>query len=677
MKRIKITTAILLMIMMTACLTNKDDQNINFNFELEKFADLRILRYQVPGFEDLSLQQKKLIYYLSQAAICGRDILWDQNGKYNLSIRNTIENIYKTYAGNRQTDDFSKFLVYLKRIEFSNGIYHHYSSDKIIPEFSKEYFNELITKSESKGFPVAPGETLDETIQMLIPVIFDKEVMGKKVNQDSDKDMVTNSAINFYKGVNQSETESFYSRMKIQGDTHPISYGLNSTVFKDEKGLKELPWKSGGLYGPAIDKIIEWLGKAKTVAENPLQILEIEKLISYYKTGDLKTWDEYNVIWVTDTSRVDFVNGFIENYSDPLGMKATWESVVNFKDIVATKRTEKIASNAQWFEDHSPVDKRFKKKEVKGVTAKVITVAMLGGDCYPYTPIGINLPNADWIRKEHGSKSVTLENISFAINQADLKSGFLQEFSYDENEIELVKKYGAAADNLHTDLHECLGHGSGQLLPGVSSEALKNYGSALEEARADLFALYYMMDPKMVELGLIPSLDAAKAHYISYIRNGIMTQLKRIKLGDNIQQSHMRNRQLIAIWCYEKGKDQNIIEKIVRDHKTYFRINDFEKLRSLMGELLKEVQRIKSEGDYETGKQLVENYGVQVDRELHAELLERFGKLHLAPYSGFINPEYELVNENGDIKDIKIKYIDNYLDQMMKYGKEYSFLPVF
>lgn len=677
MNSIKFLTVMFIITLMTACSTQKPEPQNSFAYELEKFADLRILRYQVPGFENLSLQEKKLIYYLSQAAICGRDIFWSQNGQYNLAIRKIMENIYLSYSGDKQSDDYAKFLLYLKRIEFSNGIYHHYSSDKILPDFSQEYFKELISKSDVSEFPVAQGKSIEETVQMLIPVIFDKNFLPKQVDQDPEKDMVKNSAVNFYRNVTQSEVENFYNKMKVEGDTQPVSYGLNSTVIKEGKEIKELTWKSGGLYGPAIDKIIYWLEKAKDVAINQEQKNGIEKLIGYYKTGDLKTWDEYNIIWVKDTSIVDFVNGFIENYSDPLGMKATWESVVNFKDLVATKRTEIIAANAQWFEDHSPIDERFKKKEVKGVSAKVITVAMLGGYCYPHTPIGINLPNADWIRKDHGSKSVTMENITYAYNQADIKSGFLEEFSFDDDEINLIRKYGPVSDNLHTDLHECLGHGSGQLLPGISTDALKNYGSALEETRADLFALYFMMDPKIVELGLLPSLDAAKAHYISYIRNGIMTQLRRIKPGNNIEQAHMRNRQLIARWCFEKGQEQNIIERVVKDNKTYFKINDFEKLRSLMGELLTEVQRIKSEGDYEAGRQLVEKYGVQVEKELHAEVLARIDKLKLAAYSGFINPDYEVVDENGEIKDIKVIYKDDFLSQVLKYSKEYSYLPVF
>jgi len=679
MRTICLTIGLFSIIMLSSCHSAHHDQNNKpeeFNFVLEQFADLRILRYQVPGFDSLSLQDKKLIYYLSQAALCGRDILWDQNGKYNLAIRKTLENIYETYSGNRQREDFQKFLIYLKRVWFSNGIYHHYSTDKIIPDFSEEYFRKLVAGSNQKNFPALHSKSVNETIELLIPVIFDPKIMAKKVNQDPSKDLVSNSAVNFYQNLTEKEASSYYNSMKDKSDETQVSYGLNSRLISTNGIIEEIVWKSGGLYGQAIDKIIFWLEKALSVAQTPEQIKGIEKLISYYKTGDLQTWDEYNIIWVGDTSFVDFVNGFIEVYSDPLGLKGSWESVVNFKDMEATKRTETIAANAQWFEDNSPVDNRFKKKEVTGVSAKVITVAMLGGDCYPYTPIGINLPNADWIRKAHGSKSVTMENITYAYDQASLGSGALEEFSYDSAEAALVRAYGPITDNLHTDLHECLGHGSGQLLEGVSSDALKNYQSPLEEARADLFALYYLSDPKMIELGLLPNADAAKALYISYIRNGIMTQLRRIEPGNNIEQAHMRNRQLVAKWCYKKGAVENVIEKNVRDGKTYFVINDFEKLRSLIGQLLAEVQRIKSEGDYDAGKKLVETYGVKVDPELHKEVLERYKKLNLAPYSGFVNPEYEVIEKDGDIVDIKMNYVDDFSAQMLKYSKEYSFLPV-
>jgi dipeptidyl-peptidase-3 len=670
-------TGLISIIMLSTCNTvHRDNAPVKFNYVLEQFADLRILRYQVPGFDSLSMKDKKLIYYLSQAALCGRDILWDQNGKYNLAIRKTLENIYETYKGDKNSDDYKNFLVYLKRVWFSNGIYHHYSTDKIIPAFSKDYFRLLVANSDPKGFPVFSGKTMDESLEILIPVIFDKNILAKKVNQKTGTDLVAGSAVNFYQNITEKEVLDYYASLKSDKDSTPVSYGLNSRLIEKNGNPEEIVWKSGGLYGPAIDKIIFWLEKAQSVAETPEQITEIEKLIAYYKTGNLKTWDEYNIEWVSDTSFVDFVNGFVEVYSDPLGLKGTWESVVDFKDVQATKRTAIIAANAQWFEDHSPVDNRFKKKEVKGVSAKVITVAMLGGDCYPYTPIGINLPNADWIRKMYGSKSVTLQNITDAYDEANLGTGVLEEFSYDSAEAALVRTYGPLTDNLHTDMHECVGHASGQLLEGVSSEALKSYQSTLEEARADLFALYYIMDPKMEELGLLPNADAAKAQYISYIRNGLMTQLRRIEPGNNIEEAHMRNRQLIAKWCFEKGAPDNVIEKVVRDGKTYFVINDFQKLRSLFGQLLAEVQRIKSEGDYKAGKKLVETYGVKVDPELHKEVLERFKKINLAPYSGFVNPEYTVTEKNGEITDIKVNYVDDFSKQMLKYSKEYSYLPI-
>ncbi len=649
-----------------------------FNFFVEQFADIRILRYLVPEFDNLSLKQKKLIYYLSQAALAGRDILFDQNGKYNLAIRRTLENILMTFKGDRDNQNFRKFIEYLKQVWFSNGIYHHYSNDKILPAFDEKYFNELVAHSDKPGFPVDEGQEPDELLNIIEPVMFDPQVFPKKVSQDADSDLILHSAVNFYQQVNQKEAGQFYNNLKKAGDDTPVSYGLNSKLIKVNGILKEETWKCGGLYGPAIEKIVEWLERALPYCETDLQTKSLEKLLGFYRTGDLKDFDEYNFHWVKDTkSHVDFINGFIETYSDPLGLKATWESIVSFKDTDATKRTEIISKNAQWFEDHSPVDERFKKKEVTGVSASVITVAQLGGDCYPHTPIGINLPNADWIRKIHGSKSVTLENITYAYHQADLESGFLEEFSYDDYETELVKKYGFITGNLHTDLHECLGHGSGQLLPGVSVESLKNYHAPLEETRADLFALYYIMDPVMVELGLLPDTEAAKAEYISYIRNGMMTQLKRITPGKNIEQAHMRNRQLIAGWCYEHGKNDNVIEKIYTDGKTFFRINDFDKLRLLFGKLLSEIQRIKSEGDYEAGKYMVETYGVKVDQTLHREVLDRFEKLNMASYSGFINPVYQPVLNGNEITDIQISYMDDYTSQMLKYSKEYSFLPTF
>ncbi|HBH48944.1 MAG TPA: dihydrofolate reductase [Bacteroidales bacterium] len=657
--------------------SNQEAKKHEFNYVLEQFADLRILRFQVPGFENLSLKQKQLIYCLTEAGKYGRDILFDQNGKYNLIIRRMLENIYESFSGNRTTENWKQFEVYLKRIWFSNGIYHHYASDKLMPEFSEEYFNELVSASDKEGFAVIPGKNLEQTLAVIRPVIFDPNIFPKALCQEEGKDMIIHSAVNFYsENITQNEVEEYYSSSKNPDDRRPVSHGLNSKLVKKNGELAEHTWKIGGMYSKAIEKIVYWLQKAKDLAENEIQKESIAKLVEYYESGNLKTWDEYNVLWLQDVNaQVDFVNGFIENYADPMGLKATWESVVNFKDLEATKRTEIISSNAQWFEDNSPIDNRFKKKEVKGVSAKVITVASLGGDCYPATPIGINLPNADWIRKEHGSKSVTMQNITYAYNQADLSTDELEEFSYSQEEVDLVKKYGHLAHNLHVDLHECLGHGSGQLLPGVSSDALKNYASALEETRADLFALYFTMNSKMVELGVQPNLDVAKAEYITYIRNGLMTQLKRVEYGKNIEQAHMRNRQLIASWCYENGMAENVIEKVFRTGKTYFIINDFNKLHRLFGRLLNEVQRIKSEGDFEAGKQLVEKYAVQVNRDLHKEVLERYAKLNLAPYAGFVNPEFELVTQGDKVLDVKVSYVKSFAAQMLQYSKNYSSLP--
>lgn len=656
----------------------KSSETDDFSFLSEQFADLKILRYQVPDFDSLSLNQKTLLYYLSKAAIAGRDIIYAQNGSYNLAIRRTLENIIDTYKGNRDTPDFGKFMVYTKRVWFSNGIYHHYGSEKFIPEFSKEYFTELVNNSDQTKFPIKEGQSVNDFLAAITPVMFDPAILPKKVSQDPSSDMIKASAVTFYEGVTEDEAVKYYENLKKPNDEQPLSYGINTRLVKQNGKLIEQPYTTNGLYGPALKEIVKWLEKALTVAENDLQKDYINKLISYYNTGDLKTWDDYNIAWLKDTlSRVDFVNGFVETYEDPLSMKATWEAIVNFKDLKATKRTEIISENAQWFEDHSPVDPRFRKEKVKGVSAKVITAVQLGGDNAPATAIGINLPNADWIRKEHGSKSVTLENITYAYDKAAQGNGFLEEFSLDQAEIDLINKYGYITDNLHTDLHECLGHGSGQLLPGVSSEALKNYQSTLEETRADLFALYYLADQKMVDLGLIPSIEASHAEFLKYIRNGLMTQLTRIEPGKNIEEAHMRNRQLIAKWCYEKGQKDNVIEKVTKDGKTYFRINDYTKLRALFGELLKEVQRIKSEGDYAAGKELVEKYGVKVDAELHKEVKERYAKLNLAPYSGFINPELIKEEKDGKIVNVKITYPNDFTQQMMKYSREYSFLPTF
>jgi len=652
----------------------KDD----FVYLVEQFADLKIMRYQVPGFEDLTLRQKELIYYLSQAALCGRDIIFDQNYKYNLAIRRTLEGVVDSYKGDRKSADFAKFMVYTKRVWFSNGIHHHYGSEKFLPECSKEYFAELVRNSDPVKLPVRKGKSVEDLITELTPIIFDPVIAPKKVSLDANKDLVLNSAVNFYSGVTEAEAEAYYTKMQQPNPAEPLSLGLNSKLVKENGKLIEETYKVGGLYTQAIEQIVFWLKKAVTVAENDAQKAVLEKLISYYETGSLKTWDDYNVIWVGDLkSNIDVVNGFIENYEDPLGRKATWESMVNFKDEEGTKRTTIISNNAQWFEDNSPIDPRFRKAQVKGVTAKVITAAQLAGDCYPSTPIGINLPNADWIRKEHGSKSVTIENITYAYDQAALGNGVLEEFTLTENERELSRKYGSLAGNLHTDLHECLGHGSGQLLPGTSSEALKNYSSTLEEARADLFALYYLMDPKMVELGLIPTLDVAKAEYNSYIRNGLMVQLTRIEPGKSIEEAHMRNRQLIAKWCMEKGAGDKVIEKVTKEGKTYFTINNYDKLRKLFGELLAEIQRIKSEGDFAAGKALVESYGVIVDETLKKEVRERYAKLNVAPYGGFMNPVFTPVKDGDKITDIKIEYPQDYTGQMMNYSRNYSFLPTY
>lgn len=645
-----------------------------FKYQTEQFADVKILRYQVPGFGDLSLQQKKLIYFLAEAARCGRDILFDQNNKYNLRIRRTLEAIVKSYDGDRESEDFKSFLVYTKRVWFSNGIHHHYSMDKFLPDFDEEYFGDLLANTNSDLLPLGDKEEVLDLMNQLVPVIFEEKTEAKRVVLNPDLDLIADSANNYYEGVTQKEVEEFYSNADKGDAERPLSIGLNSKLIKENSKLTEKIWKVGGMYSSAIEKVVFWLEKAIEVADSDLQKESLIKLVDFYRTGDLKTFDEYSILWVKDLdAHVDVVNGFIEVYGDALAFKASWESVVNFKDIEATKRTEIISNNAQWFEDNSPVDERFKKDEVKGVSAKVITVAMLGGDCHPATPIGINLPNAEWIRKEHGSKSVTIDNITHAYHQSSLKSGMLEEFAYSDEEVARAKEHGYLGGNLHTDLHECLGHGSGQLLPGVGMDALKNYHSTLEEARADLFALYYMMDPKMVEIGLMPSLDVAKAEYDGYIRNGLLTQLTRIELGKDIEESHMRNRQLIAKWVFERG--EHVIEKVKKEDKTFFVVKDYEKLRELFGELLAEVQRIKSEGDFEAGKALVENYGVKVDEELHQEVKERFEKLNLAAYAGFINPNYHPIIENDEIVDVEISYPMDFMEQMLEYSEKYSFLP--
>ena len=641
---------------------------------IDRFDDIKILRYDVPGFDTLSLEEKKLIYYLSEAALCGRDILFDQNCKYNLAVRRTLETIYENADTDRKSTEWLAFEKYLKKVWFANGIHHHYSNDKFIPEFSREYFDLLVSETPDDRFPTDYG-SLCELLTTVKMIIFDSSVLPNRVNQTEGNDMLTTSAMNYYEGVTQAEAETFYNSMTDPDDPEPVSYGLNSKLVKKEGKLYETIWRTGGMYSQAIEKIVYWLEKAVQVA-TPQQKKIIDTLISYYRNGDLKEFDRYSILWVQDTaSRVDFVNGFIEVYGDPLGYKASWESIVNFRNEQATRRTRIISDNAQWFEDHSPIDSRFKKPEVKGVSAKVITVAILGGDCYPATPIGINLPNSDWIRKEYGSKSVTIENITDAYEAAAKGDGFREEFVLREEDRKRMDDYGSLADNLHTDLHECLGHGSGRLAPGTKGDELKNYGSVLEETRADLFALYYIADPKMIELGLIPSLDAAWAEYSKYIMNGMMTQLARIQLGKNIEQAHMRNRKLISEWCYEQGKEENIIEKKVVSGKTYVVVNDFGKLRMLFGRLLREIQRIKSEGDYEAGKALVETYGVKIDRELHAEVLERYASLHIEPYSGFINPRYTPVIENGEIIDVIRLDETDYAAQMLRYSRDYSFLP--
>ena len=665
--------------LLTACSGSKTTtaEADKFDYTVEQFADLQILRYRVPGFENLSLQQKELVYYLTEAALQGRDILFDQNGKYNLRIRRTLEAVYTGYKGDKNTPDFKAMEVYLKRVWFSNGIHHHYGSEKFVPGFAPEFFKEAMLSVDASTLPLAEGQTVEQLCDELFPVIFDPAVMPKRVNQAAGEDLVLTSACNYYDGVTQKEAEDFYNVMKDPKDETPVSYGLNSRLVKENGKIQEKIWKVGGLYGQAIDKIVYWLKKAEGVAENPEQKAVIAELIKFYETGDLKTFDEYAILWVKDlNSLVDFVNGFTESYGDPLGMKASWESLVNFKDMEATHRTEIISGNAQWFEDHSPVDKQFKKDEVKGVSAKVITAAILAGDLYPATAIGINLPNSNWIRSHHGSKSVTIGNITDAYNKAAHGNGFNEEFVYSDAELQLIDKYADLTGELHTDLHECLGHGSGKLLPGVDPDALKAYGSTIEEARADLFGLYYVADPKLVELGLTPNEDAYKAEYYTYLMNGLMTQLVRIEPGNNVEEAHMRNRQLIARWVFEKGAADKVVELVKKDGKTYVVVNDYEKLRELFGELLSEIQRIKSTGDYQGAHDLVENYAVKVDPALHAEVLERYKKLNLAPYKGFVNPKYEaVVDAAGKITDVKVTYDEGYAEQMLRYSKNYSNLP--
>lgn len=645
-----------------------------FNYNVDRFADIEVLRYQVPGFEELSLKQKKLVYFLTEAALQGRDILFDQNGKYNLAIRTTLENIYTSYKGDRSSKDFKGLEKYLKQVWFANGIHHHYSMDKFVPEFSNSFFTEQVKKLGKKNLPLAKGQSVDAFIKEITPVIFDPAVMAKRVNQADGVDLILTSACNLYDGVTQQEVEDFYAQLKDPNDPTPVSYGLNTRLVKVNGKIAEQVYKIGGLYSSAIENICNWLKKASEVAESPAMKAYIDKLVEYYTTGSLKTFDEYSILWAEETKcDIDFINGFIESYGDPLGMTGAWESIVNFKNKQSSVRTQIISENAQWFEDNSPVDARFKKEKVKGVSAKVITAAILAGDSYPATPIGINLPNANWIRAAHGSKSVTLENITDAYDKAAQGNGFNEEFVYSDYERDLMKKYGSLADNLHTDLHECLGHGSGKLLPGVDPDALKEHGSTLEETRADLFALYYLADAKLVELGILPNADAYKAEFYKYVMNGLMTQLTRIEPGKDIEEAHMRNRHIITEWAYEKGKADNVIEFVKRDGKTYLRINDYVKLRELFGQLLAEVQRIKSEGDYAAGKKLVEDYGVKFDSALHTEVIARYSKLNIAPYKGFVNPVYTAVTDaKGNITDVKIDYTEGYVDQMLRYSKHYS-----
>lgn len=651
-------------------------ENKNFDYHVDRFADIEVLRYEVPGFNDLSLQQKTMIYYLTQAAQAGRDIIWDQHGKYNLQLRHLLENIYTSYNGDRNSKDFKAFEKYLKQVWFGNGIYHHYSTDKFTPEFSQAFFTEQVKALPADKLPLKDGQTLQQMLDTLVPVIFDPTVLPKGVNQDGTQDVVATSAFNLYDGVTQKEVEDYYNKIKDPNDPTPVSYGLNAKVVKKDGKVTEEVYHLDGLYGPAIAKVIYWLDKAKQVAENDAQKAYITKLIDYYITGDLRLFDEYSILWAEDThSDVDFVNGFIESYGDPLGMTAQWESYVNFKNQESSKRTKIISDNAQWFEDHSPVDPKFRKPHVKGVSAKAITAAMLGGDAYPATAIGINLPNANWIRAQHGSKSVTIENITEAYAMASKGNGFNEEFVIDAPTRKLLDKYLYITDMLHTDLHECLGHASGQLMPGVDPDALKEHGSTLEEARADLFALYYLADPKLVELGIIDNPEAYKAEYYKYMMNGLMTQLNRIEPGKDVEEAHMRNRQLIARYILEKGKKVKVVELVKKNGKTYVKINDYKKMRGLIGDLLAEIQRIKSEGDYAAGNALVNKYAVKVDPKLHKEVLQRYSKLDIPPYRGFVNPVYNVVYDaDGNIKDITLDYTEGYTDQMLRLSRDFSTL---
>ncbi len=644
----------------------KKTQDTDFHYLLDEFADLKVIRFRVPGWDNLSFRQKEYAYHLSEAAKLGRDITWDQYCKWNLPIRHVVEDILNEYEGDRECADFQNFTVYAKRLFFANGIHHHYSEDKFFPECPKEYFQSLMEA-------VGDGEQATE----LLEVIYSPDIYPQRRSTSKTGDIVELSAVNFYDGVTREEVDKYYNSMMDPNDKTPISYGLNTKVVKEDGKVVEKPWKVGGIYGPALEKICAELEKAAAVAETDLQKETIGKLVEYYRTGDLKTWDDFNIDWVQDTvGTIDFINGFIEDYDDPLGRKATWEGYVNMKDSAASARTEVLSANAQWFEDNSPVDPRFRKPHVKGVSAKVVDGITLAGATYPATPIGINLPNADWIRRDYGSKSVTIANITHAYDYAAQESpkSTLTEFAYDQAEIDAYKQYGSYTDEIHTDLHECLGHGSGQLLPGVSSTALGEYQSTLEEARADLFGLYYMADPKLVELGIMPNAEAYKPAYSNYIRNGLFVQFTRVELGKQNTEAHMQNRKLIAEWCYEKGAARGTIEKKMRDGKTYFVVNDYEALRGLFAELLAEIQRIKSEGDYAAGKNLVETYAVNIDPQLHKEVLERYAALNLKPYGGFVNPDIVPVEKDGKVVDYKIVYVDNYLQQQLDYGKKYRTL---
>jgi dipeptidyl-peptidase-3 len=671
-------------IMLNACQNRPSDTptepQAEFQVLADQFADLQVLRYRIPGFENLTLQQKELLYYLSQAARSGHDMIWDQNYRHNLLIRKTIENIVEHYEGDRKDPRWEQFMVYAKRVWFSNGIHHHYSTRKLVPEFDAAYWNALIQGCPKATFPVTPScSNPAQLAAFLQPILFDPKIDAKRVNQESGIDLVQGSANNFYSGVTQKEVEAYYKPLKNPADTTPVWFGLNSRLTKVNGKVTEIPWKSGGLYGEAIDRIRFWLQKAITVAENPKQKKALELLEEYYKTGDLKTWDAYNIAWVQDTeSMIDVVNGFIEVYGDPLGMRASYESVVSFRDMEATKRIKAIGDQAQWFEDQSPILAEHKKAKVTGISAKVITVVQEAGDASPSTPIGINLPNADWIRKMHGSKSVALGNIVYAYNEMGAKGSSIQEFAWDQAEIDRSKKFGPLAGDLHTDLHEVIGHASGQLNPGIGTpkETLKQYASTLEEARADLVALYYIMDPKLIELGVMPSLEVGKAEYDGYIRNGLMLQLRRLEPGENLEESHMRNRQLNAAWAYQKGLANKVIERKQRDGKTYFVVNDYNALRDLFGQLLREIQRIKSEGDFKAGQALVETYGVKVEQALVAEVKKRFESIQSKPYSGFIQPRLVPIMVQGKIKDVKVEYPDNFVEQMMEFGREYATLPV-